>query len=302
MNVSIVLKTTRSIFISVTEMYRCWEALFIITALRFTTALTYSVYQQEDDCPKKCHCEETKVNCTDLIPFTLSRNIKEVIIFDPTKETLVPRAFCGVLWPHVRKLTIETNAYAIKQPLLNLVDNLFNCLGRLETLKIQGGNVRLHLHSHSFAGLDSVTVLDLTGCLRIRSGALYTALYEKQILPKLSRLILAEVSKYWGSFDVTQGFISLLEYKNITDINLSSTYLSIKVHDLSIGCESVRKLNVSNIVILYVGPNINVDVPCNSLRTIDISNIDFWKTRTLQKHIQIENEISECLYPCLLNL
>ena len=48
-------------------MYRYREALFIIISLRFTTAITCSVYQQEDDCPEKCHCEETKVNCTDLI-------------------------------------------------------------------------------------------------------------------------------------------------------------------------------------------------------------------------------------------
>ena len=289
MNVSIVLKTTRSIFISVTGMYRCWEALFIIISLRFTTAITYSVYQQQDDCPKKCHCEETKVNCTDLIPFALSRNIKEVIIFNPTNETLVPRAFCGVLWPDVRKLTIETNVYAIKQPKLDLVDNLFNCLERLETLKIQGENQPLHWHSHTFAGLDSVTLVDLTGCSRIRSGELYTAISVKAILPKLSRIILAEVGNYWGRFDLTQKLTRVLGYKNITDINISSTTLSIQVHDLSFLCNSVTKLNISNVRILHIDSKFNFDVPCNSLRTIDVSGAHFWKTRTLPKHIQIEN-------------
>ena len=260
-----------------------------IVSLRLTTAITDSVYQKEDGCPDQCHCEETKVICTDQIPSAIPRNIKDVIIFNPTNETLVPRAFCGVLWPDVSKLTIRTNVYAIKQPLLNLVDNLFNCLGRLETLKIQGGNQPLHLHSHTFAGLDSVIVLDFTGCLRIWSEELYTALSEKRILPKLSRIILAEVANYWDSFDVTQNLISVLGYKNIKDINLSSTTVSVQVHDLSIGCDSVTKIDISNVRFFNVDPKFNFEVPCNSLRTIDVSGAHFWKTRTLPKHIQIEN-------------
>ena len=272
-------------------MYWCREALFIIISLRLTTATTYSVYQQENDCPHKCHCEETKVKCTDLIPSALSRNIKEVIIFNPTKETLVPRAFCGVLWPDVSKLTINTNVYATKQPVLKLFNNLFNCLEQLETLKIQGENQPLHLYYHTFAGLDNVTLLDFTGCSRILSEELCTALSEKPILPKLSRLSLSRVGNHWNSFDVTQKLINVLRYKNIKDINLSSTTLSVHVHDLSIACDSVTKMNISNVRILGDDTKINFDVPCNSLRTIDISGAHIWKSRMLPKHIQIENQM-----------
>ena len=94
-----LVEETRFILFLIAEMYQCREALALILLLRLTSAAT--------DCPAKCQCEETKVNCTDLIPNALSRNINKVVIFNPTKETLVPRAFCGILWPNVTWLTMN---------------------------------------------------------------------------------------------------------------------------------------------------------------------------------------------------
>ena len=54
--------------------------------------------------------------------------LEEVIIFNPTKKTLLPRAFCVDLRPEVKKLAVITNVDNFKQEDLRLVDNLFKCL------------------------------------------------------------------------------------------------------------------------------------------------------------------------------
>ena len=264
-------------------MYRYWEALVCIFLLRLTTVKEDIIYQQEYDCPDKCQCEEARVNCTDLIPAALPRNIHGVVIFNPTEETLVPRVFCGVLWPNVKWLTVYSNT----DDNLYLVDNLFNCLNRLETLKIQAEDNPVHLYRYSFAGLENVTLLDLTGCSRILSEKIYIALSEKSILPNLSRLILADFGNSWGSFKWTQNFTNALGYRNITEINLSSTTLSVQVDDFSPLCDSVTKLNISNDYIFHSHtPDAE---PCNSLQTIDISGAHFPKSKQLPKHIRIAN-------------
>ena len=283
MNVSIVLKATQSVTISVTEMYRCWEALVFIVSLRLTTAITDIVYQKSDDCPNQCHCEETKVNCTDQIPSVIPRNIKEVIVFNPTKDTLVPRVFCDVFWPNVKCLTVDSNT----DDHLYLVDNLFNCLNRLETLKIQVKDSPVHLYHHSFAGLENVTLLDLTGCSRILSEEIYIAFSEKTILPNLSRLILVDVGNAWGSFKWTQNFTNVLGYRNIIELDFSSTTLSVEVNDFSPLCDTLTKLNISKDFIIDV--HMNAQVPCRSLRVIDVSGTRFQKLTQLPKHIRIAN-------------
>ena len=134
-------------------MYPHYGALVTIILLQFTKVTEGAVYHK-DDCPYKCHCEGTKVNCTDTIPTAVPRYTNEVVIFNPTKETLVPTAFCGVLWPSVKTLTI--NSFNDNE--LYLVDNLFSCLNRLEALKIQAEDQPIHMYRHSFVGLDNVSV------------------------------------------------------------------------------------------------------------------------------------------------
>ena len=268
-------------------MYLFSEALVFVALLGVLTVTASSFDQQIDDCPDQCHCEETKINCTDFIPTTVPRNFREVVIFNPTKETLIPRAFCGVLWPEVSQLTLNSNDDDLKHPDLHLVNNLFDCLDLLTALKIQSEDQPVHLYVHSFAGLDNVTILDLTGCSRILSEKIYIALSDKSILPNLSRLILVNVANSWDSFKWTQNFTNVLGYRNITEINLSSTTCSFHVDDFSPLCDSLTKVNISNDFIL--DSHTPDAEPCNSLRTIDVSGTHFPKSRQLPKHIQIKN-------------
>ena len=268
-------------------MYRLQVVLVFIISLRLVTVIADTVYKQDDGFPDRCRRLGTKINCTDLIPTVIPRNIKEVIIFNPTKGTLVPRAFCGVTWPDVKKLTVDSNTDDLKQEDLHLVDNLFKCLGRLETLKIQSDDQPVHFYRDSFAGLENVSVLDFTGCSRIRSEKIYIALSEKSLLPNLFRLILVDVANAWGTFKWTQNFTNVLGYRNITEINLSSTTCTFHVDDFTPLCDSLTKVNISKDII--TDSHVNDDVPCNSLRTIDVSGTHFPKSRHLPKHIQIAN-------------
>ena len=243
------MSTQKYISFSFTATYQLQAVLVFIISLGLTTVIVETVHKQEDGCPDRCRCEETKLNCTVLIPAETSRNIKEVNIFNPTKETLVLGAFCGVTWPDVTRLTVNTNTDELKQEDLHLVDNLFKCLERLETLKIQSDGQPVHFYRDSFAGLENVSVLDFTGCSRIHSEKIYIALSEKTILPNLSRLILADVANAWGTFKWTQNFSNVLGYRNITEINLSSTTCSFHVDDFTSLCDSLTKVNISKDII-----------------------------------------------------
>ena len=86
----------------------------------------------EKVCPENCVCEETKINCTNTIPYTILRGIQEVVIFNPTKNVLFPRAFCKASWPDARQLTV----HSINED-IDLVDNVFMCLDKIQVLKLQ---------------------------------------------------------------------------------------------------------------------------------------------------------------------
>ena len=271
-------------FVSI-EMHLSLKSLVFFVFLGIPTISTDNIHQENDDCPEHCYCDVNKVNCTDFIPFSVPGSVEDVVIYNPTEKTLIPRAFCKVSWPKVSKLTLHSNED--QQPDLRLVDNLFNCLNQLKVLKIQSEDKPVDLYRNSFVGLDNVVVLDLTGCSRILSEMIYIALSERTILPKLSRLILANVANAWGSFKVTQNFTNVLGYRNITELNLSSTTVSFHVDDFSPLCDSLTTVNISRDFIL--DSDLNDNVPCNSLRTIDLSSVHFPKSRQLPTHMKIEN-------------
>ena len=127
----------------------------------------------------------------------------------------------------------------------------------------------------------------LTGCSRILSERIYNALSEKTVLPKLSRLVLVDVGNSWGIFKWTQNFTNVLGYRNITEINLSSTTVSFHVNDFSPLCDSLTKLNISNNYI--IDSDVDDQIPCKSLRIIDVSGTRFPKSKTIPKHFQIAN-------------
>ena len=238
-------------------------------------------------CPRNCKCQvkEAKINCSDVIPKWIPKNIKEVTITDPSETVLSPRVFCNVSWRGVAKLTICSF-----QDDMFLYDNVFMCLDQIESLKIQSPDKEVHFRANTFAGLTHVSRLDLAGCSRIVFTDIDRALKANNTLPNLSYLILSNVARSFGPIELSQDLINFLGARHIVELDLSSTELtsSGRKVDLTPVCHSLVTLNFSNAVLSY-DLNAKFPKPCHSLTILDISSVHFPRSQPLPNKMTIKN-------------
>ena len=107
------------------------------------------------------------------------------------------------------------------------------------------------LDKGTFTGLDKVTSLDLTGCQRLCSPALITALSDSTMLPILSELKL----KTFGTISCTTG------------IEIDQTFVDV------IGSRPIKILDFSFSNVIFVNPNL--DPICDSIALMDFSYATF---------------------------
>ena len=254
----------------------------IISIVVATLCVDVCFSQTTMDCSTNCKCEDWKMECTDKIPkFTLA-NVTDITLSKLQSDELIPGIFCNVTWPSVTKLTI------VAAEDVYLCNNVFKCLDGIKALKIENNDHEVHLYNGSFAGLVNVSLLDLSWCSRIISKDLYTALLSDTILPRLSNLVLVEVGKSYGPIELTQDFINVLGARNIVDINLSYTEVSISMTDIRPICDSLLSINISN-VIISDSSKVDKSSSCKSLRKVDLSEATFPKTRPLPKTVTFKD-------------
>ena len=228
-------------------------------------------------CLTNCECGDQRWECDDMIPQEVPENVKEIALSNIQNDTLKPEIFCNVSWPEVTKLKISSNDE------LYLVNNVFMCLHRIKIFVIRNEK-EVHLYNESFNGLTNVSVLDLSWCSRIEVKRLFTSLSSKSILPRLSDLILVEVGKAYGSFDIRQNEINILGSRNIINVNLAFTQLYMYVTDISPICDTLVSFNISNVVFADHSQFKN-STYCPSLRKIDISEAKLPRSILLPKNI-----------------
>ena len=221
------------------------------------------------DCPIGCTCERMVVNCKSVIPARVPTNTTEVIVSQINLTLLVPRTFCNVSWPSVKRLELvyfdETAAS------FNLDDYVFICLNKIERIHLNISQLS-NLSFSTFYGLQEVLELDFSGSTRLTTPAIVPAISSDTVLPKLSKLLLCGTGTYLGGIEISQDLINALAPKNITELNLSSTAISLNQPDFEGLCDTLEVFNLSNTILDYSSSFVARNV-CSSLRIIDVSEI-----------------------------
>ena len=192
------------------------------------------------ECPENCRCDAVRMRCENVIPRTAPKNVGEIILLLLNSSFLSPGIFCNVSWNGVNKLSIQdTSNHTF------FLDNyIFICLRQIQFLKLYT-KYSFNSANNTLCGLDNVTVLDLSGCDRLRTQELVTLLSSKTSVANLKKLILSNVGNILEGIDLSQNLIDILSYKDIAELDLSKSSLSANYPTLDGICDTLKTLNQS---------------------------------------------------------
>ena len=139
------------------------------------------------------------------------------------------------------------------------------------------------------SGFENVKELDSTGCYRVDTQLLSAVMSLGTNFPKLSQLILSEVGVLYEGIYVSQALADAISWRNITDIDISKTKISIPSKtNLDGFCKTIIKLNVS-----YSAFNSDTHFrpwkECISLKILDASYVTYPRLIPLKKDTYISN-------------
>ena len=195
---------------------------------------------------------------------------------------LVANGICNVSWVKVKMLSISYNFdYPSDYP---IVDYAFDCLNNIERLKLSIDHLTI-LTAHTLNGLLNVRLLDLTGCIRLETPALTKGFSMNSVVPSLGKLILSNMGSALDGIKLSREFIDVLSERNITEINLSSSFVEFENIVYGKLCETLQTLNASKTRILYT--SIIPRAECESLQVVDFSESQFPQTPFFPGNITI---------------
>ena len=214
--------------------------------------------------PKNCSFTTTTVTCTGTVPKVVPNETNEVVLLAPIEFTA--RIFCNVTWTNVRKLSLIYLRYRAY-----LFDHLFDCLGHIESLNINGSI--WVVTGNAFYGLDNVTTLDLSDS-SVDQKQLQKLFSLQTTIEKLTNLI---VSNDGVPLEINQHLISALSPRPIKHLDFSNNDVTFNFHNSSQLCETLKTLDLrrSSISVKHL-PRL-----CPSLQFVDLSE-NFNLTRSLK--------------------
>ena len=243
------------------------------------------VLTRDETCQQtECIQRNNRMICNDCIPRTIPDTVDEIFLNALHGYRVVANGFCKVSWAKVKMLSISND---FEDPSAStIVDYVFDCLNKVETLKLSIGKLSV-LTANSFYGLLNVRLLDLTACIRLETPALTTAMSLNTMVPKLNQLILSNMGSAYYGIQLSQEFIDVLVQRNITELNLSSSFVEFENVPFGRLCETLQTLNASKTRIRYT-----LDIPrlaCESLQIVDFSGAQFPQRKVLPKNVTIKN-------------
>ena len=239
-------------------------------------------------CDKTDNCVYSSflMRCKGTIPVTIPHGVTEVELEELRPEKLVENAFCQISWTNVSKLAISCfeSTCSVK---FDISEAVFHCLENLTHMKLQY-DVLTNFSSDTFSGLQNLVSLDLSGCLRLCTPALVTALTNTTSLPKLSSLILVNIGNVFCSLEIIQTLVDILGVRNLTLINLSGSSIRLVNPDMAPLCDTLKTVNLSysDLVKSSIFRSVNY---CNSLRILDVTGMKLPKIPPLPGFINLTN-------------
>ena len=244
-----------------------------------------SITSREDSCQRsKCFQRHQQLTCDDCIPSMVPGTVNEIILNSLHGYHLVAHRFCQFSWTNVTKLSIFNDLD--DQSAITIGDYAFDCLNKIENLKLSIRKFS-NVTTNTFYGLLNIISLDLTDCSRLETPALTLALFTGTVASKLNKLILTNMGSVFDGIQLSQELIDALAQRNITELNLSSSYVEFKNVLFGRLCETLQILNVSNTRILSIS-----SIPrgkCRALKVLDISRTQFPRTILLHYNVTRKN-------------
>lgn len=174
------------------------------------------------DCPNKCRCQESSIECHGNVPTTIPRNVTKVIL----KEIQFGEKFeFKESWKNVTFLSINPGVSVFhnqQEAQRSLKDQEFADLLNLEYLQIACKCLR-GIQKRAFYGLEKLRVLDLSNNIDLNKTDLVTSIGGEN-LPVLKELYLSNISVIQvnrGSFIIGPEFYDAVRNKPLEILDLS---------------------------------------------------------------------------------
>ena len=220
--------------------------------------------------PQHCMCDTVRMRCENFIPRYVPDYVSEIILslslFNST--LLTPGIFCNVSWNGVTRLSIKDTG----SQSFFFNNYIFICLKKIQVLKLYTTN-SLNASKNVLYGLDSVKVLDLSGCDRLRTKDLVILLSGKTNVANLQKLFLTNTGNIYEGINISKDLIDALSDKDITEVDLSSTIISANNPILDGICDTLKMVNLSN-SILAIDSYFLLNRTCRSLRILDLNALN----------------------------
>ena len=234
-------------------------------------------------CPEHCVCVGVKVTCDGVVPDVVPDTADEIELSRMELANFTARMFCNVTWHQVTKLSFVS---VLGKDFTPMQDHVFACMSQLRVIKLDIPQLFVFT-SNTFYGLPNILELDLSGCKRIMTPAIVTALSDSNVLHKLAKLDLDGTGWLRQGINISQSLVDVLAVRHITSINISSTALSYQDVNIEHLCDTLQSLNISNTQIQSKS-YFDRYKTCNSLQTVDISGL-YIKSPPLPKHLYCTN-------------
>ena len=143
--------------------------------------------------------------------------------------------------------------------------------------------------SNTFYSLLNVRCLYLTDCSRLKTPSLITALSLNTMVPKLNKLILRSMGMVYSVVQLSQEFIDALSLRNITELDLSLSYVLFVNVPFGRLYETLHSLNVSRTRLMY--PSSLPRATCAALKVVDFSGAQFPQTIPVPKNMTLKNTV-----------
>jgi hypothetical protein len=188
----------------------------------------------------------------------------------PDSDTLKTGHFLSRDWGAVIQLEIFVDPKWSAESFSNFDSFCFRGLNHLERLHISLKN-DVEFTTNTFATLDTLTLLDLSGCRRLVVSSVVSAIRGRNIVPSLRALNLSQLNSFRDGIILDDDFFQVVHDKKIEDLDVSLVQIDfINLTSLSYNCEYLVNINISRIVLTNYYQD-SISQFCPRLKYIDAS-------------------------------
>lgn len=250
------------------------SVLIFLIVFNSTTAAVSPGIHNTQSCPSTCNCLEDKMTCNGVIPDYTPETVRSLVLAEVDSREFYATRFCYVSWKNITDINIKDVRFSGKS--FNLSGMVFDCLVNIISFKFSS-QFLAHFTIDTFFGLKNVRVFDLSDCPLTDWQDLYETLSVRTNMPKITQLLLSN-SGVHSYLYINQAFVNVLSYRPLACIDLSFTRFIMDFSEPGMLCKTLKSFKYASSD--HTGSKtFKHSRICDSLRTIDESNDNYYKRR-----------------------